>query len=177
MGNRAVIVMSGTTKETSGSKLGLYVHNNGDIDNVKFWLDRARRLGLDPTDETYFWARFCQIICNDFAEDKYASEESRNKLNVGIGVVAQLDCNNRDNGVYYIDKNLDIVAQTNGKELEYNVEEGEHLYKEYKNGTTGSFHTALLDAWSKADSKNSKRLSIGFPELAYAIEEDRKNCL
>lgn len=113
MGNRAVIVSHDTTKENQTNKLGIYVHWCGGEENVKAWLKKAKELGVRDvdSDSSYFWARLCQIITNDF------SESGETTLSVGIDIVQQLDTNNWDNGVYYIDNNFEIVKHTDGEEF------------------------------------------------------------
>lgn len=113
MGNRAVIVSSDTTKENANEKIGIYVHWYGDKRYVEKALKEAKEIGIRTVsyDPSYFWARFCQIFANIISND--GVEET----GIGIDIVSHLDCNNYDNGVYYIDDNFEIVKQTNGEEL------------------------------------------------------------
>ena len=114
MGNRAVIVSDTTTKENAKEKIGIYLHWYGGEESIKEFLDKAKEAGIRSVngDTNYFWARFCQTVCNIISDGKI--EET----GVGIGIVSTLDCNNYDNGVYYINDNFEIVKHTDGKELE-----------------------------------------------------------
>lgn len=113
MGNRAVIVSYDTNKENAKEKIGIYLHWHGSKSSIEKFLmlakDRIRTVDEDPQ---YFWSRFCQIICNyiDAVEGSYY-------LSVGIGIVSDLDTDNGDNGVYYIDSNFEITKQTDGSEF------------------------------------------------------------
>lgn len=129
MGNRAVIVTEDTTYENSGKKLGLYVHWYGDKDVVQSVLDECKEKGVRNyrNDDLYFWARFCQIFADRISKDSLECEYEIAKKDaystgIGIGIVTQLDCYNGDNGVYYINKDFQIVKHTSGKELEEPVE-------------------------------------------------------
>jgi len=122
MGNRAVIVAHDTTKENRNRRIGIYLHWCGGKESVEEFLQIAKQRGIRgvDSDPQYCWARLCQIICDEF------SSEGENCLSVGIGIVRCLDCQNYDNGVYYINEKFDIVKQTDGSELEDNLEEGEN---------------------------------------------------
>lgn len=129
MGNRAVIVTEDTTYANSDKKIGLYVHWYGDKDVVQSVLDECKEKGVRNfrNDELYFWARFCQIFADRLSKDSLESEYEIAKKDaystgIGIGIVNQLDCYNGDNGVYYINKDFQIVKHTSGKELEEKVE-------------------------------------------------------
>lgn len=125
MGNRAVLVTNDTTKENADKKIGIYLHWCGGEDTVKEFLSIAKEKGIrNPNyDSQYGWARLCQIIADAFTESDLQSpyETARNNAysnSIGIGIVNQLDCHNYDNGVYYIDENLEIAKHTSGAELE-----------------------------------------------------------
>ena len=92
MGNRAVITAS--TSKTTGA--GIYVHWNGGIESVLAFLHVAKERDYrDPTyDPTYAMARLCGLICEFF--------DLKSSTCVGIGQLKELDCDNRDNGVYVI---------------------------------------------------------------------------
>lgn len=130
MGNRAVIVTEDTTYANSDKKIGLYVHWYGDKDVVQSVLDECKEKGVRDfrSDELYFWARFCQIFADRITKDDLECEFESAKahayeIGIGIGIVSQLDCYNYDNGVYYINKEFQIVKQTSGKELEEEVKD------------------------------------------------------
>ena len=92
MGNRAVITAS--TSRTTG--VGVYVHWNGGLESVLAFLHVAKERGYrDPAyDTTYAMARLCGLVCEFFG--------LKSSISVGIGQLKELDCNNRDNGVYVI---------------------------------------------------------------------------
>jgi len=98
MGNRAVIAMrvEGVPKEYSP---GIYLHNNGGRDSVEAFLEAAKRLNLRGDD--YGLARLTQIITNFFG----------GTLSVGVGNVGKLDCDNGDNGTYWINGRFEIVER------------------------------------------------------------------
>lgn len=113
MGNRAVIVSHGTNKENAKERIGIYLHWRGSKPSIEKFLmlakDRIRTVDEDPQ---YFWSRFCQIICNYFD-----AIEGPSCLSVGIGIVSDLDTDNGDNGVYYINNKFEITKQTDGTEF------------------------------------------------------------
>lgn len=113
MGNRAVIVSHDTNANNANEKIGVYVHWHGDQEDVQAVLDICKDAGVRTVsgDTTYFWARFCQAFAN------YISGGKVEETSIGIGIVKQLDCDNGDNGVYYVDDNFSIVNHTNGREL------------------------------------------------------------
>ena len=92
MGNRAVI----TTEENFGKDgIGIYLHWNGGRDSVEAFLTYCNIKGhRAPEDDHYGWARLCQVIGNFFG----------GTTSIGIDTVNHLDCDNYDNGVYFIEK-------------------------------------------------------------------------
>jgi hypothetical protein len=105
MGNRAVISMAceGIPKEYSPS---IYVHWNGGRNSIESFLEVAKRLNVRP-EPTYGMARLCQIITNFFG----------GTLSVGMGVYSQLDTDNYDNGVYWINTKFEIIDRECHAEL------------------------------------------------------------
>lgn len=99
MGNRAVITTS--TSKTEG--LGIYLHWNGGLESVLAFLDVARERGYhDPAaDESYAMARLTGVLHEFFGP--------ADTLNLGIGTLDRLDCDNWDNGVFVIGKGWEIV--------------------------------------------------------------------
>lgn len=91
MGNRAVIAFE-------GSKTGIYLHWNGGESSVRAFLDSAKELGVRS--DSYGIARLAQIIGNFFG----------GSLSVGVGSIDSLDCDNYDNGTYWV-KNWQIVRR------------------------------------------------------------------
>lgn len=99
MGNRAVI----TTKENfENNGVGVYVHWNGGRESVEAFLEYCKlKEYRAPEFDNYGWARLCQIIGNFFG----------GTTSVGIDTCNHLDCDNGDNGVYFI-KNWEIEGRT-----------------------------------------------------------------
>lgn len=88
MGNRAVIT-------TRNKDLGVYLHWNGGRDSVEAFLKYCELKGYRPPEtDNYGWARLCQVIGNFFGGE----------LSIGIDKYDRLDKDNRDNGVYIIEK-------------------------------------------------------------------------
>lgn len=106
MGNRAVI----TTKANfENNGIGIYLHWNGGRDSVTAFLKYCELKGFRaPDDDNYGWARLAQVIANFFGGDG---------LSIGVDTVDRLDCDNGDNGVYFI-KGWEIVGREyfNGNE-------------------------------------------------------------
>ncbi len=98
MGNRAVIAFTENGKKNKNSA-GIYLHWNGGRDSVEGFLQAAKDYGLRSG--SYGVARLTQIICNCFP----------GTISVGVDVVKNLDCDNYDNGVYWVDKNFNIIGR------------------------------------------------------------------
>lgn len=115
MGNRCVITTADVNKSNKDEKLGVYLHWHGSPEQVEEILQECKEKGIrtPSVDYSYFFARFTQIAANYITGDSDNYETS-----IGIDIVSRLDCKNWDNGVYYIDDNLEIVKQTDGSELE-----------------------------------------------------------
>lgn len=96
MGNRAVVTVE-------GSKVGVYLHWNGGEESVVAFLRAAKDLGVRaPTsDDSYFYARFVQIIGNFFG----------GTTSVGINAIESVDTNNGDNGTFVIGSEFQIVRR------------------------------------------------------------------
>ena len=63
------------------------------------------------------------ILADKITEDTLKSPFETSKSHayetgIGIGIVSELDTQNGDNGIYYIDDDYNIVKQTDGSELE-----------------------------------------------------------
>ena len=100
MGNRAVVAFVGDNGEKNLDEcLGIYLHWNGGRDSVEGFLEYAKKQGLRSGD--YGVARLCQIIGNTFG----------GTLSMGVDVVCNLDYDNFDNGLYWVDKNFNIVGR------------------------------------------------------------------
>ena len=116
MGNRAVIAFG--TKQTA--KFGIYLHWNGGRDSVEAFLDAARHLMKSRgPDRTYGPARLVQVIGNFMG----------GCLSVGLGSLDDLDCDNGDNGTYYVDpESLQIVGRA------YHDPKNEQMKAEHRKG-------------------------------------------
>ena len=99
MGNRAVIAFVDDKGKQDKNSAGIYLHWNGGRDSVEGFLAAAKDYGIRSG--SYGLARLTQIICNSFP----------GTLSVGVGIVKKLDCDNWDNGVYWVDKEFNIVAR------------------------------------------------------------------
>jgi hypothetical protein len=92
MGNRAVI-------STEDKQIGVYLHWNGGRDSVEAFLTYCKLKGYRPPEQdSYGWARLCQVIGNFFG--------GTNSL--GIDKFEKLDYDNWNNGTYII-KNWEII--------------------------------------------------------------------
>ena len=96
MGNRAVIAFTKEGKKDKNN-VGIYLHWNGGRDSVEGFLQAAKDYELRS--DSYGVARLVQIISNFFP----------GTLSVGVGVIKSLDCDNYDNGVYWVDPEFNIV--------------------------------------------------------------------
>ena len=103
MGNRAVI----TTNESLGEnvanvkQIGVYLHWNGGRDSVQGFLTYCKLKGYRPPEQDcYGWARLAQVIGNFFG----------GTCSIGVDTCDHLDCDNYDNGVYFI-KDWEIVGR------------------------------------------------------------------
>lgn len=94
MGNKAVIT-------TEKKEIGIYLHWNGHKEKIEDYLATCKKLGHRPPEEdNYGWARLCQVIGNDM----------KGSLSVGIDKLENLDCDNKNNGMYII-KNWKIIKR------------------------------------------------------------------
>lgn len=97
MGNRAVVTVE-------GSKVGVYLHWNGGEDSITAFLRAAKDLEVRAPangNESYFYARFTQIIGNFFG----------GTTSVGIDALENLDTDNGDNGTFVIDAAFNIIKR------------------------------------------------------------------
>ena len=124
MGNRAVIGFEQDKKRDKKS-VGIYLHWNGGRDSVEGFLKVAKDYGVRGYDSSYCIARLTQIICNYFG----------GTLSVGVDTLDKLDCDNYDNGLYWVDKDFNIVGREyfeDGEEQnEYPIEEVIQDVKQY----------------------------------------------
>lgn len=117
MGNRAVV----TTKSATGfneDAIGVYLHWNGGRDSITAFLKYCELQGFTSPDDkysTYGWSQFAQIVSNYFG----------GKTSLRIDKCKNLDCDNYDNGVYFIE-NWQIV----GREFMHHEEQDEYPLKE-----------------------------------------------
>ena len=107
MGNRAVICFDKYTDDA----IGIYLHWDGDRDSVEGFLKATRTIMGDRLgDEVYGRARLVQAITTFI----YGN------LSIGLGICANLDCDNQDNGVYVVNSAtmqiIDRVYHTGGEQ-------------------------------------------------------------
>ena len=94
IGNRAVITTCNAGNIAKSNEIGVYLHWNGGRDSIEAFLLYCELKGYrPPSQDSYGWARLCQVIGNFFGGE----------LSVGIDRCCNLDCDNWDNGVYIID--------------------------------------------------------------------------
>ena len=115
MGNRAVIQMK-------GSNAGFYVHWNGGMDSVRPFLDLMKRIEIT--------GRFCDDTPETLIAKLSVMWRSLFGGEIIAGKADKLDRNNWDNGVYLIDKDLNIV----GREFFEGTEQRWHPYDEMLRG-------------------------------------------
>lgn len=114
MGNRAVISFKceGVPKKYSPS---IYLHWNGGRDSIEGFLKAHEKADFRGGD--YGIARLVQLITNTFDSG----------LSVGVGVYCQMDTDNGDNGVYWIDPNTFKIVDREFKRYKeqqvYNIDE------------------------------------------------------
>ena len=97
MGNRAVIAFVNDEGKKDKNSVGIYLHWNGGRDSVEGFLQTAKDYELRSG--SYGVARLTQIIANGLG----------GTLSLGVDLLKNLDCDNYDNGVYWIDQNFNIV--------------------------------------------------------------------
>jgi len=97
MGNRAVIAFVNDDGKKDKNSVGIYLHWNGGRDSVEGFLQTAKDYELRSG--SYGVARLTQIIANGLG----------GTLSLGVDMLKNLDCDNYDNGVYWIDQNFNIV--------------------------------------------------------------------
>ena len=97
MGNRAVIAFINNKGKKDKNSVGIYLHWNGGRDSVEGFLQTAKDYELRSG--SYGVARLTQIIANGLG----------GTLSLGVDMLKNLDCDNYDNGVYWIDQNFNIV--------------------------------------------------------------------
>lgn len=105
MGNRCVITAKCeemNEKIADSCQTGIYLHWNGGRNSVQPFLDYCQMLGIRSFDEdNYGYARFCQVVANFFGN---------NGLSIGVDNCKNLDCDNFNNGVYFVE-NWEIVGR------------------------------------------------------------------
>jgi len=97
MGNRAVLAFINDDGKKDKNSVGIYLHWNGGRDSVEGFLQTAKDYELRSG--SYGVARLTQIIANGLG----------GTLSLGVDLLKNLDCDNYDNGVYWIDQNFNIV--------------------------------------------------------------------
>ena len=117
MGNRAVIAFVDDKGKQDKNSVGIYLHWNGGRDSVEGFLQAAKDYGIRSG--SYGVARLTQIICNSLP----------GTLSVGVGVVKKLDCDNWDNGVYWVDKEFNIVGREYVEKYQHGNYQEQQVYK------------------------------------------------
>ena len=116
MGNRAVIGFLSKEGIKNKDSVGIYLHWNGGRDSVEGFLATAKQYGV-RTNEDYGVARLIQIIANTLG----------GTLSLGVDQIKNLDCDNYDNGLYWVDNNFNIV----GREYNKNEEQTEYPLEDF----------------------------------------------
>ena len=158
MGNRAVISFKceGVPKEYSPS---IYLHWNGGRDSIEGFLKAHEKANFQGGD--YGIARLVQLITNSFDGG----------LSVGVGVYCQMDTDNGDNGVYWVDpKTFEIVD----REFKRHKEQQVYNIDEFANSV---LKASNLPTYKTEDDKEG--LSLGDIESAifngYTVHWKNKN--
>ena len=99
MGNRAVIGIATENNECNSDCIGIYLHWNGGEESIKAFLNYAKSTKVRSGD--YGVARLIQIIGNSLG----------GTYSLGVDKVSKLDCDNGDNGIYWINQNLEIIKR------------------------------------------------------------------
>jgi len=95
MGNRAVMTLMPINQKDYKDQVGVYVHWNGGRDSIEAFLKYCEIHGYrSPSTDSYGMARLTQVIANYFGGDG---------LSIGVDTCKNLDCDNYDNGVYFIE--------------------------------------------------------------------------
>lgn len=98
MGDRAVI----TTVGAKDNAIGVYVHLDGCVQSIEAFLAYCDMKGFRcPETDCHGYAYLCTVIGNFFGDG----------LSLGVEKISRLDCDNYDNGVYYI-KDWKIVGRS-----------------------------------------------------------------
>ena len=117
MGNRAVIGIKDNDIKKENTPC-IYLHWNGGRDSVEGFLEAHHKLGMrGAEDKPYALARLTQIIANAMGGE----------LSIGVGIYSQLDTDNYDNGVYWLD-NVDGKLQIVEREYEPNHTQEQQNY-------------------------------------------------
>lgn len=127
MGNRAVLILE------SMPTVGIYLHWNGGLESVLAFLEAAKRRGVrDPSsDGTYCLARLTQTIGEYFsAPGEYPDYE----CSLGVGPVSDLDCDNGNNGVYWIGKGFTITRREHARDTRTTVQALDRVGPRKRNG-------------------------------------------
>ena len=145
MGNRAVIAIKQKNIEIANTPC-IYLHWNGGRDSVEGFLETHHKLGMrGAEDATYALARLTQIIANAIGGE----------LSVGVGIYSQLDTDNYDNGVYWLDNvdgKLQIVEREELNLLEMVFMDSLELNREFKD-TTRDIQKLYIKICNESESK------------------------
>tara|TARA_R100000008_G_C3451117_1_gene99411 strand:+ start:105 stop:512 length:408 start_codon:yes stop_codon:yes gene_type:complete len=134
MGNRAVIAFVNDKGKKDKNSVGIYLHWNGGRDSVEGFLKTAKDYGVRGYDQSYAIARLTQIIANYFG----------GTLSIGVNTLKNLDCDNYDNGVYWIDKHFTIVEREYHKGKEQKEYDLNNMVADIKTSNNSHFTTNQL---------------------------------
>ncbi len=97
MGDRAVLALA------SNPKVGVYLHWDGSPDSVQKILAevQSRQYRTPGNDPTYALARLIGVCHERIGQDT--------GLSLGVGALSCLDCDNGDNGLYWIGNDWEIT--------------------------------------------------------------------
>lgn len=125
--------------------IGVYLHWNGGYDSINPFCMACKELGYrSPVSDNYGIACFVQLVRNFFGIDG---------LSVGVGILSRLDYDNRDNGVFVVDDEWEIV----GREYERSDQMMNYdYYEEFKNYLIG-MSKAMEDAHKKFDIESQSK--------------------
>ncbi|BAQ94073.1 hypothetical protein [uncultured phage_MedDCM-OCT-S28-C10] len=99
MGNRVVIGIADENQQMHKDCIGIYLHWNGGDESINAFLKYAKKHKVRSDD--YGIARLIQIIGNSLG----------GTLSMGVDRVSRLDCDNGDNGLVWINRKFEIIAQ------------------------------------------------------------------
>lgn len=106
MGNRAVIALE------SMPEVGIYVHWNGGLESVLAFLEATKQRGARSpgADGPYAFGRLAQTTADFF------HRSDGELISFGVGPLDRIDCDNHDNGLYWIGNDWTISRREYSRE-------------------------------------------------------------